>query len=45
MNAQCIIKVNHPEKILKGEIAQSQGGLSESNPLRSDGSRDSQTGG
>jgi hypothetical protein len=36
---------NHPKQTLKGEVAQSQGGLSESSPLRSDSSQFSQTGG
>ncbi len=29
--------MNRPKKNLKGDVAQSQGGLSESSPLRSDG--------
>ncbi len=33
--------MNHPKKTLKGKIAQGQGGLSETSPLRSDGSRGS----
>ncbi len=45
INAQCIIYVNRPKKTLKGEVAQSQGGPSESSPLRSDGSGGSQMGG
>jgi hypothetical protein len=43
-NAQYIIHLYRPKKILKGKIAQSQGGLSGSNPLSSDDSWDSQMG-
>jgi hypothetical protein len=45
INAQNTIYVNHPKKTLKGKFAESQGGLSGSSLLRSDGSPDSQTGG
>jgi hypothetical protein len=36
--------VNRPKKTLKGNFTASQEGLSGSSPLRSDSSRDSQTG-
>jgi hypothetical protein len=45
INAQCTIYVDNPKKAPKRETTQGQGGLSESNPLRSDGSHDGQAGG
>ncbi len=35
--------MNHPKKTLKEDFAKSQGELSGLSPLRTDGSRDSQT--
>jgi hypothetical protein len=43
INAHYTIYVNHPKKTLNWDLAESQGGLSVESPLRSDGSRDSQT--
>ncbi len=44
INEQCIIYGNHSIETIKRKITQSQGGMSESSPLRSGGWRDSQTG-
>jgi hypothetical protein len=43
-NAQCTIYMDHPKKLPRGST-QGQGGLSESNPLRSDCSLDGHAGG
>jgi hypothetical protein len=42
ISAHCTINVYCPKKTLNGEFAKSQGGLSELNPFRSDGSGGSQ---
>jgi hypothetical protein len=45
INAQYTISIDHPKKELKEEICTKvQGGLSESSPLRSENSQDSQAG-
>jgi hypothetical protein len=38
IGTQCTIYLSHPIKTLKGEFAKSKKGMSESSPLRSDGS-------
>jgi hypothetical protein len=38
-----IMYMNHPKKNLKGNFVKSQGRMSESSPLRSEDSQDSQT--